>query len=464
MESIKTTSDIKTKENEIKQKTIFPKKPLIPSMTIPNQNKRPSNYMKHRKYTEIINQKRAKILPKTITTREFSNLNTPNTSSSFCISTTALNKKYGKNLKQKPKIYTSNYLNSTRKLGNNHSQEKRYNNYEPKTSTGNKSFLLTETSQQSQNSNYNKPKLNLNEMLERFKIGQTKKNEKIEQMKKLQEEIELKDCSHKPLISKNSENILNKDKTDFYTRQIKLEEKKKQKEEKLRETLKQNELEKINNSSYIYQRKLRESNSKRGLNNSMFSDMSAIKSRIDENINKLLDWGERRKSKLLQKMNEKNDIESAEHIPTINKRSSSMANRKYKKEKFYERLSKEDEIVKEKKEILAQILTPSFKPNLYLTKNYGKGIREEFDKENEIERKNIYANFNTEGNSKYNPNIIINGNEKNEKVVNKIVVNRNPNIKKNRDYELQKMIRGVVLKNLGKKSSSVGKRKTTMGI
>ena len=188
------------------------------------------------------------------------------------------------------------------------------------------------------------------------------------------------------------------------------------------------------------------------------------KKEIDENINKLLEWGERRNSKLLQKMNEKNDIETAEHIPTINKRSSSMANRKYKNEKFYERLSKEDDIVKEKKEILAQILTPSFKPNLYLTKNYGKGIREEFDKENEIERKNIYANFNTEGNSKYNPNIIVNGNEKNEKVVNKIVVNRNPNIKKNRDYELQKMIRGVVLKNLGKKSSSVGKRKTTMGI
>ena len=457
-----TTSDIKTKENEQKLKTIFPKKSLIPSNTIPNQNKKQSNYAKHRKYTETI-ENRPKLFPRTITTRKFSNLNNNlNASSSFSISSTALNKKNGKNLKQKPKIYISDIKNSSRKYENNHSQEKRYKNYEPKTTTENKSFLLTDTTQQSQNNYNNKPKVNLNEMLERFKINQTKKNEKIEQMKKLQEENELKNCSHRPSITKNSENILNKDKTDFFTRQIKLEERKKQKEEKLREVLKQNEIDKINNTNYIYQKKLKESSSKGGLNNSMFSDMSVIRTKkeIDENINKLLEWGERRNSKLLQKMNEKNDIETAEHIPTINKRSSSMANRKYKKEKFYERLSKEDELVKSKKKILAEILTPTFKPKLYLSKNYGKGIKEEFDKE----EKDIYEHINTEGNSKYNLNDKINENDKSGKMMNKIVVNRNSNLKKIRDYELQKMIRGVVLKNLEKKSSSVGKRKTTMEI
>ena len=63
---------------------------------------------------------------------------------------------------------------------------------------------------------------NINHIIQRSIETQQKKNAKIEQLKKIKEDNEIKECSHKPKISKKSQEIASHVNDDFYTRQKKL--------------------------------------------------------------------------------------------------------------------------------------------------------------------------------------------------------------------------------------------------
>ena len=75
------------------------------------------------------------------------------------------------------------------------------------------------TSFDSANSNID---FNISQILQRSVETQRKKNAKIEQLKKIKEDNEIKDCSHKPKISKKSQELASHVKDDFFTRQKKL--------------------------------------------------------------------------------------------------------------------------------------------------------------------------------------------------------------------------------------------------
>ena len=88
---------------------------------------------------------------------------------------------------------------------------------------------------------------------------------------------------------------------------------------------------------------------------------------IDNRISKLFEWDNKRKEKIIRLQKEKNkEINKNKHVPKINKRSKSMVHRG-KKENTFIRLAKEDEIVKVKKKIMADLLSPSFQPHINLT-------------------------------------------------------------------------------------------------
>ena len=137
---------------------------------------------------------------------------------------------------------------------------------------------------------------------------------------------------------------------------------------------------------------------------------------IDSNITRLYEWDNKRKEKIKKMQKEKsNEIEKNKHIPRINKKSKNMVNRnriKNKKENIFIRLSKEDDFVVEKKRILAELLSPTFKPNINLTfRRFDDDVFEEKKKRNQKFKK---SNLN---------------NKDNKEDFIRITVNRNNNIK-----------------------------------
>ena len=224
-----------------------------------------------------------------------------------------------------------------------------------------------------------KKNVNFNEMYERFEENLRKNKEKIERLKIIQEEKMLEQCSHQPTINRKDKNMGELIKDDFLTRQQKFNEKTKQKEEKLKQILLRNEQIKINKNNYLLLKR-RKKNLRIGSvdnlierNDNEFISVTRTKSQIDNRINKLYEWDQRRKEKIERKREEEiYEEEKNDHIPKIDKRSSSLAyEKKYKSgEDIFERLSKEDKILKEKRKLIAQITSPTFKPNFNLTKNY----------------------------------------------------------------------------------------------
>jgi len=257
-----------------------------------------------------------------------------------------------------------------------------------------------------------KSSININHILERFQEGQHKKKEKLEKLKKLKEVKEREEYTYRPKLCKKTKLIYKNIKDDFITRQNNFFEAKNKKEKKLKEILLKNERDEINKTNFILQKKLKENSSTgSGLNNSFLSEISCAKSMadIDNSISKLFEWENKRKEKIYKKKIEiKNELDKNRHIPKINKRSKSLVfnEKNIKKESIFERLYKEDRIVKEKKKILADLLKPSFTPNLNLTYR----LHDEY--ENDL--KNI-----TNSNCKI----------RNIELIGKISVNRNNKIK-----------------------------------
>ena len=286
--------------------------------------------------------------------------------------------------------------------------------------------------------------IDINHMLERFQEGQNKKQEKLEKLKKMKETKEKEECTYRPILCKKTKLINKNIKDDFITRQKKFFDAKNKKEKKLKERLLKNEKDEINKTNFILQKKLKENSSTGNvLNNSFLSEISCAKSMadIDSSISKLFEWENKRKEKIHKKKIEiKNELDKNRHIPKINKRSKSLVFNEInsKKESIFERLYKEDRIVKEKKKILADLLKPSFTPNLNLTYR-------QYDE---------YENY-RENNNNNKCRI------KNIELIGKISVNRNNNIrpkisKKNKsnnfeDDVINILLRKKILKNIRNK-------------
>ena len=286
--------------------------------------------------------------------------------------------------------------------------------------------------------------IDINHMLERFQEGQNKKQEKLEKLKKMKETKEKEECTYRPILCKKTKLINKNIKDDFITRQKKFFDAKNKKEKKLKERLLKNEKDEINKKNFILQKKLKENSSTGSvLNNSFLSEISCAKSMadIDSSISKLFEWENKRKEKIHKKKIEiKNELDKNRHIPKINKRSKSLVFNEInsKKESIFERLYKEDRIVKEKKKILADLLKPSFTPNLNLTYR-------QYDE---------YENY-RENNNNNKCRI------KNIELIGKISVNRNNNIKpkiskknKSNNFEddvINILLRKKILKNIRNK-------------
>ena len=261
-----------------------------------------------------------------------------------------------------------------------------------------------------------KNQLNLNEMFERFEEKEQKKKKKLENLKKQKEINEKKIFTYKPEINKKSKNINKNIKEDFITRQRRYSYIKSEKEEKLKKNILQNEQDKINKNNFLLQKKNKDNSSMGscGLNTSFISEISCrtkSMANIDTSISKLFEWDEKRKEKIKNLQKEKSkELEKNKHIPKINKKSKSMINRN-KKENIFDRLAKEDDVVKAKKKILENLLCPTFQPNINLTFR-------RFD-EDEIEGR---ANRN----KKYNKRKSIDNKDINSMTIR---VNRNSNIK-----------------------------------
>ncbi len=107
---------------------------------------------------------------------------------------------------------------------------------------------------------------------------------------------------------------------------------------------------------------------------SQTTDKTLDKTNNLNSINKLFEWDLKRKEKINQKRKKKIEkIKENKHIPKINKRSASMAELKKSKSNarnIFDKLAKLDSVALEKKKILIELYTPSFKPNINNKKKY----------------------------------------------------------------------------------------------
>jgi hypothetical protein len=212
--------------------------------------------------------------------------------------------------------------------------------------------------------------VDVNEMMERFQKVLNRKKEWLENQKKKKEEEEKKIYSHAPKINKISQI---KFKDDFFERQKIKEEQKKKKEEKLREFLSKKEEEEINKNNPLLNKSKGKKNSNLNLGNISTKTLNKNKkATINKAINKLYEWDEKRKEKINEKR-KKNDekLNNIKYVPKINKRSASMAElnkQKYKEKNIFNRLAQQDPFMLEKRKLLEQLYTPTFKPNINVKK------------------------------------------------------------------------------------------------
>ena len=200
---------------------------------------------------------------------------------------------------------------------------------------------------------------------------------------------EKKTCSHVPKINKVSQKINLKLKDDFLERQKLKDEQKKKKEEKLKEFLNKKKEEEINKNNPLL--KVNKKNKdKDNLNSSTTSSKTLNKTqkvKINNAINKLYEWDKNRKEKINQKRKTKNEkMEKFDYVPKINKRSASMAEfnkKKYKEKDIFNRLAQKDPYMVEKRKLLEDLYTPSFKPNINTKKIKYKNENEDNDNNGE---------------------------------------------------------------------------------
>ena len=218
-------------------------------------------------------------------------------------------------------------------------------------------------------------KYNKNDKLsetQRLDNDQKKKKEKITELKKENEEKEKN--AHKPIMNKKSQEIVSKNKEDFYSRQRKLIEDKKKKNALLKEKLEKKEIEEINKNNILLMHQ--KERKKRNRQKSM-----------DEAVKTMYEWEEKRKQKLKNKIETKEKIitKDLKQKPKINKNSYLITvNRK--PDKIFNRLY--DDVIrrKQKQEMLEQVYAPTFRPNLMPVKspkkrNFHSNINIKKDKE-----------------------------------------------------------------------------------
>ena len=225
------------------------------------------------------------------------------------------------------------------------------------------------------------------DVYKRFIEGEKRQKEKIAQMKRNKEEQENKKYLYRPKINKKSIELTSKNKEDFYTRQKKMMEEKKKKDALLREKVKKKEKEEINKNNILLSNNL----SKKNKSN------KGRKKSVDETIHKLYEWDKKRKEKINNKIKnkEKNLVTNIQKKPEINKKSyiitvnrnpNQIINRLYKID-----IAKR----KEKQELLNQIYTPTFQPNLIDKNNSVSKIIFIRNKEEKHRSLNSYDNNNT---------------------------------------------------------------------
>ena len=231
--------------------------------------------------------------------------------------------------------------------------------------------------------------VNVEKMMDRFQKDEDRKKEWIENQKKKREEEEKKACSHIPKINKVSKKINLKLKDDFLERQKLKDEQKRKKEEKLKEFLNKKKEEEINKNNPLIKVN-KKINEKENLNSSTTSSKTLNKNqkvKINNAINKLYEWDKKRKEKIYQKRKTKNEkMEQFDYMPKINKRSASMAEfnkRKYKEKNIFNRLAQKDPYMVEKRKLLEDLYTPSFKPNINTKKIKYKNENEDNDNSGE---------------------------------------------------------------------------------
>ena len=110
------------------------------------------------------------------------------------------------------------------------------------------------------------------------------------------------------------------------------------------------------------------------------------KAQLEKSIKKMYEWEEKRKEKIEQKKKENSDKVETDYNyvpkinpeskilppPKINQRSVELAENnklRQKQPNIFLRLSEEDKVLKEKKQILTDMYTPSFKPRSYVPRN-----------------------------------------------------------------------------------------------
>lgn len=198
---------------------------------------------------------------------------------------------------------------------------------------------------------------------ERFIENESKKKEKISKIRKMREKFERQIYPHIPKINQKSKSMTKSNTDDFLIRLEKYKKEQIEKEELLKKNILKDEEEKINKSNFLlFQKKIKKKRAKDSV------DKSYNNKTIAESVNKLLEWGKKKKEKIENEIKKQNLMEKSNHIPKINK---------YKKEfkegstkKIYDRLyNKNKYMFGFKKELFTQQSTPKFRSKVNKTKS-----------------------------------------------------------------------------------------------
>ena len=217
--------------------------------------------------------------------------------------------------------------------------------------------------------------IDFNQTIERFEQDIKKRNENIEKKKILKEKIEKQKYTYKPTMCKGSKKY-NEDniKENFLERQQNFIDKKEQNREIIKTEINKEEEEKIQSAPNQKLENFR-------------NYLNSMEKWEKERIDKI----ERKKRELEEKMENEFD-----YIPKIDEKSAKIAEKnklRQKQPNTFIRLAEQDKILKEKKKILTEMYTPTFKPFCYEPlnlniKNPAKNFFEE-NYANELEQEEI---------------------------------------------------------------------------
>ena len=237
--------------------------------------------------------------------------------------------------------------------------------------------------------------INFEEKVGRLKNEENKKKDMAEKDKKKKEgENKKRDMN----VEKTNEKINLKIKEGFLEKQKKKENTKQKKENK-KILFNNKKYERIKKNNILIQHKFKEKEKK--LRNKTLDKNK--KEKINNTISKLYDWDAKRKEKIDKDRKQFQKIEKNKYIPKINRRSASMAElkkEKYGEKNIFDRLSKEDPQLVEKKKILKEIYTPSFKPNIITRDNYKTNKKKEKEIIQNEENEDSEPKYESENDSK----------------------------------------------------------------